>query len=220
MNELVTTLLVAFSLINGSSGARGALFCDLPTISSVFNIGRTIHFLRCGQVWTYDPSLYANNGRGGFTRDYTWFNFAREHLSRAIFNVYKEYQDDYLVYTGFSIQGLECVEWWRNLEADCVASTEGWNRLSMIASNKSLLIFRYDTQITFTNDSNNPFSLPSMQIWDGRTNEGLAHSQFWPNLTILAPDHKFTKQLYKRIAALLYVKEEYRLYIGLYSMFI
>ena len=220
MNELVTTLLVAFSLINGSSGAGNATFCEVPTISSVFNIGKTIHFLRCGQVWTYNPSLFTNSGRGGFSRDYTWFHFAKQHLGRAIaLSRNENYTDDHLVYTGFSIQGLECKDWNNDLERDCDRSAQGWNTLSMLVSNHSVLVFRYGAKIEFTKDNNNPLGMTADLIVNSTNTSDLNRHSFWPYLHKLAPLYSF-KDEYPSIASLLFMKEELRLYAGLYSMFL
>ena len=80
MNRFVSTLLLLLVIINGLKS--GPKFCDIKAFDSVYNVGDNIEFVRCGEVWTWDPNTKGQ--KGGFTRDYSWWHFAKQKLGPAI----------------------------------------------------------------------------------------------------------------------------------------
>ncbi|CAG2120300.1 unnamed protein product, partial [Medioppia subpectinata] len=107
----------------------GLPFCDIKSYDSVFNIGHLIHFMRCGQIYTYDPRM--NGGIGGFLRDWTLFAYGRHWFGENIIKAKGRYDDEYLRFNGFSFQEINCITSAEDFNRTCYRSAQGWDRLTV-----------------------------------------------------------------------------------------
>ena len=178
----ITTLFFLFIILIGRSDST--YFCDLKAIDNVFNVGHLVYMTRCGEVWTYDPRMYAEKSRGGFIRDYSWFAFAKRFFAHNLFNEHKTYDNKLLHFAAFSFQEVNCDETFENLDKDCYGSVKAWNGLSVMADKYEARTFRYETDMEhLKNNNDNPLGFGGKQLMN--TSE---RNAFWPDIQDVAKD--------------------------------
>ena len=178
-------------------------FCDVKTFDTVFNIGRLIYFLRCGEMWTYDPSL--NGWAGGMMRDISPLVVARKWSKDARKDINISY---------FSIQELNCISQVEDIDGRCKLSVRNWQHFTFLITNKKLYTFKYNTEYVPQNglDSGTPLDFKFIENIAGKD-----MPDFFPALIDVAPKYVkfFTEQM--EIKHLLFDSFRHILFLGEFS---
>lgn len=180
-------------------------FCDAKRFDSVFNLGHLIYFLRCGEMWTFDPRL--DNGFGLMVKEHTPLLVGRHYFGAQVQKRFQVFDRKYVNFSGFSFQELSCDNHFEDAFKSCQTMVDNFQHLTVLFTPQKAIQFKFNTEF---------IPLMSSPLFDGFA-EVLSTprtiSPFWPRVHEIARDYDF-KVDESRIVSALYDPITQNLFMG------